>query len=88
MNTARTETDQQPAAAQVRDTGIPKPRLDIGDLKGIYLLEGLSDDQLRAVINTAHVLGLKEGDFLFDFGQPASRYFFLRSGQIKLFRTS
>jgi CRP-like cAMP-binding protein len=34
------------------------------------------------------VLSLEEGQLLFDFGQPASRYFYVCSGQIKLFRNS
>ena len=34
------------------------------------------------------VLKLEEGQRLFEFGQRADRHFYLRSGQIKLFRTS
>lgn len=40
------------------------------------------------ILKTMWVLKLEEGQRLFEFGQRADRHFYLRSGQIKLFRTS
>lgn len=58
------------------------------ELKNIYLFAGLDEQQLRSIIKTTRVLSLEEGQRLFDFGQRANRYFYVCSGQIKLFRTS
>ena len=61
---------------------------DSDELRGIYLFSVLDDEQLAAVINTTRVVQLAEGERLFDHGQPSRHYFFLRSGQMKLFRSS
>jgi len=61
---------------------------DADELRGIYLFSVLDDEQLAAVINTTRVVRLAEGERLFDHGQPSRHYFFLRSGQVKLFRSS
>jgi CRP-like cAMP-binding protein len=64
------------------------PTVPVEELRGIYLLSALSDDQLDAVTRSMRVMQLAEGERLFDFGQPAHHFFYLRSGQIKLFRIS
>ncbi len=58
------------------------------ELRGIYLFSVLDDEQLATVMNTTRVVRLDEGERLFDHGQPSRHYFFLRSGQVKLFRSS
>lgn len=61
---------------------------DIGELQNIYLFARLDEAQLQTVFSTMRVFSLEEGQTLFAFGQPANRYFYLRSGQIRLFRNS
>lgn len=61
---------------------------DIDELQRIYLFAELNEEQLQSIVTTMRVLYLEEGQSLFDIGQPATRYFYLCSGQIKLFRNS
>lgn len=63
-----------------------KPEAD--ELRGIYLFSVLDEEQLGTVLNTTRVVRLAEGDRLFDHGQSSEHYFFLRSGQLKLFRSA
>jgi CRP-like cAMP-binding protein len=58
------------------------------ELRGIYLFSVLDDEQLGIVLSSTRVVRLAEGERLFDHGQPSRHYYFLRSGQIKLFRTA
>ena len=57
-------------------------------LRAVYLLSPLQDDQLLAVKDTLRIDELRAGDTLFDFGQPAERFYYLQSGQLKLTRSS
>lgn len=52
------------------------------------LFSALNDEQLARVVDAANVLSLETGEHLFEFGQPASHFFLLLSGQIKLYRLS
>jgi len=61
---------------------------DPGELRGIYLFSVLDEEQLASVLNTTRVVRLAEGERLFDHGQPSQHYFFLRAGEIKLFRSA
>ena len=76
---------QQPAAPS-RPT--PLSDIGLGDLRQIYLFSGFDDEQLAAIKHTMRVLSLVEGERLFDHGQPARNFFFVRKGQLKLFRVS
>jgi CRP-like cAMP-binding protein len=69
---------------------VPNPNTDISDqdLRHIYLFAGFDDGQLQAVRRSMRVQQLDEGERLFDHGQPARHYFYLRRGQVKLFRVS
>ena len=58
------------------------------ELRGIDLFETLDPRQLRIVIDSTRVIRLADGERLFDHGQPARQFFHLRSGQLKLFRSS
>lgn len=57
-------------------------------LRSVYMLSPLDDEQLGAVQDTMRIDELRAGDSLFDFGQPAQRFYYLMSGQIKLTRSS
>ncbi len=64
------------------------PKAEAEELRGIYLFSVLDDEQLTAVLKSTRVVCLAEGESLFAHGQPSRHYFFLRSGQIKLFRSA
>ncbi len=52
------------------------------------LLAALSDAQLERVIAHATTLNLDEAEWLFSQDDPATRFFFVQSGQMRLFRLS
>ena len=58
------------------------------ELRGIYLFSVLDERQLATVLETTRVVRLDEGERLFDHGQPSRHYFFLRAGEMKLFRSA
>jgi CRP-like cAMP-binding protein len=58
------------------------------ELRRVYLLSQLDDEQLGQVVSTMQVHLLEKGQRLFDQGQSATRFFLLRQGQIKLYRLS
>ena len=58
------------------------------DLKGFYLFAGLDDAQREHLCQSALHFHLKPGEFLFEHGQPAERFFILLDGHIKLIRLS
>ena len=60
----------------------------IDELRSAYLLASLSPEQLERVARKARHISLEEGKVLFSQGDPADRFFFLLSGQVKLYRLS
>lgn len=62
--------------------------IDAEDLKNIYLFAEFDDEQLQEMVRATRVLHLDAGSTLFHFGDPVKQFFFLSSGQIKLFRSS
>ena len=66
-----------------------RPGKEIADeLRRIDLFTALDSRQLRIVIDNTRVIRLDDGERLFDHGQPARQFFHLRTGQLKLFRSS
>lgn len=61
---------------------------DPDTLRRIHLFQAMDDAQLDAVRRTMRVRELDDGERLFDFGQPALHFYYLRHGQVKLFRNS
>ena len=61
---------------------------DVSELRQAYLFAQADDAHLLALASTMQETQLAAGDTLFTHGQPAERFFFLRTGQIKLFRIS
>ncbi len=57
-------------------------------IRQTYLFKSLDDAQLLQVMNTMRMLDLQEGERLFEFGQPAQRFYMVSRGQMKLFRVS
>jgi CRP-like cAMP-binding protein len=66
---------------------ISTPELE-KELRSIYLLAGLNPVQFDNVMQTSHIINLKEGETLFNRGEDAKQFFLVRRGQIKLFRIS
>ncbi len=58
------------------------------ELRRSHLFAQADDSQLATLARTMQEVELAPGDMLFTHGQPAERFFFVRSGQIKLFRVS
>ena len=57
-------------------------------LRRSHLFATLSEEQLTAVTEGCRTLKLSDGQLLFEAGQPAGRFYFVESGQIKLYRLS
>lgn len=58
------------------------------DLRRHILFTGLTDKQMEKVRQSLTVYPMEPGDHLFEQGQQADRFYFVRSGQIKLYRLS
>jgi CRP/FNR family transcriptional regulator, dissimilatory nitrate respiration regulator len=58
------------------------------EVRQAYVFAGVPEDQLRSLLTTAQPVRLAAGDTLFNQGQRAERFFFVREGSIKLFRVS
>ncbi len=54
-------------------------------LKAIYLFEMLDDKQMDKMLQTSTTIQLAARETLFEAGQPAQRFYLLKSGQIKLY---
>jgi len=66
-----------------------RPSRDIVDeLHELDLFTALEPHQFRRVIDSTRVVRLEGGERLFDHGQPARQFFHLRTGQLKLFRST
>lgn len=64
----------------------PTTRMMKQDLKRNFMLSHLSEEQLDRVAHHATRLHLRDGETLFRQNDPASRFYLLLDGQIKLFR--
>ena len=60
----------------------------IRELKRNLLFARLTEAQLKRVATHAQRLRLEEGEALFEQGDPATRFYLMLSGQIKLYRLS
>ena len=60
----------------------------IEELKGIYLFDALNDAQLDKILQTATQIDLAAKEIMFEAGQPAQRFYLVRTGQIKLYSIS
>ncbi len=58
------------------------------ELRGIYLLSQLNSEDFDKVVASMQAHRLEKDQRLFDQGQPARRFFYVRKGQIKLFLLS
>ncbi|MCK5697037.1 MAG: Crp/Fnr family transcriptional regulator [Gammaproteobacteria bacterium] len=58
------------------------------ELRQHYLFRRLSDEAFSTILERSNLTSLKRNEVLFEQGDHASRFFFVRSGQIMLFQTS
>jgi CRP-like cAMP-binding protein len=58
------------------------------DIRALPLFASLDDAQLAQILATSHSRDLRDGQGLFQAGDPADRFFVVIHGQIKLFRLS
>jgi len=58
------------------------------DLLNIYLFNTLNNKQLSEILNSSHHFQLAEKSIVFQQKTPADRFYYLRKGQIKLYRLS
>lgn len=70
------------------DIESPNQETVIEELNQSYLFAGLSEAELKRVGQHAALLKLQSGESLFEQGDPATRFYMVRTGQIKLFRLS
>ncbi len=73
-----------------KNTKVPKSqvlRID-REIAKVFLFTGLDERQLAQVKQNMGFIELDEGEYLFDHGQKAERFFLLLSGHIKLLRLS
>jgi len=64
------------------------PNITEEELREIYLFSSLNDKQLAVIKRSSRYIRLGDGEFLFQHGDPASRFFVVREGYIKLVRLS
>ena len=70
-------------------TDTQNPVAEIADyLRQSPLFSGLDEEQLSSIAHHAHPLELKEGQSLFNHGEPVHNFFFVIEGLIKLYRQS
>jgi signal transduction histidine kinase len=60
--------------------------MDLDDLRGLFLFDGVSDDQLRELIAAGKEVGFDEGTELFREGDPADFWWVLLDGRVDLVR--
>src|SRR5689334_5048161 len=58
----------------------------IDDLRGVFLFEGLSEEQLRDLIAAGDEVPFDSGDVLFHEGEPADSWWVLLAGRVELLR--
>lgn len=58
------------------------------ELRRFYLFASLTDQQLSRIKHTMRRLQFGDGEYLFEYGQPAERFFVVLSGHVKLIRIS
>lgn len=62
--------------------------VDNSELNQLPLMSHLAAPQLNQLQKTMKQIKLSEGEHLFEQGQPADRFYLVRSGQMKLYRVS
>ena len=60
--------------------------MHIDDLRGVFLFEGLSDEQLRDLIAAGDEVRFESGDVLFREGEAADFWWVLLAGRVELLR--
>ena len=61
---------------------------DLQMLRSVYLFDALTDPQFERVLQGMTAVRLAAKQILFEFRQPAQRFYLVKTGQIKLYRLS
>jgi len=69
---------------QVFENGEETDMLSTEDMKGIYLLDRLTDEMLEKILPLVQPLQFKDGEVVFEEGEKAENFYFLRRGKILL----
>ena len=56
----------------------------LGSIERASLLNGLSSDQAQALVEIAHEIHFKKGEYLFRIGNEASTLFIVRAGMVEI----
>ena len=64
------------------------PRIDTKSLRDIYLFSAFDDEQLSSVLKVTEQIFLEPGQRLFNQGDEIRRFYYIESGQMKLYRLS
>ncbi|HED15426.1 MAG TPA: Crp/Fnr family transcriptional regulator [Gammaproteobacteria bacterium] len=67
---------------------MPGKQLNLNEVRQIYLFESLNDRQLKQIIKSACTIHLDAHQSVFMHKQLAERFFYVKTGHIKLFRVS
>ena len=62
--------------------------LQMDNIGTIYLFKSMDEKQLSRVLDSSHHFELKEKSGIFQQGEEADRFYYLLSGQVKLYRLS
>ena len=60
--------------------------MELAELRGLFLFDGLTDDQLQELIRLGEEVTFAEGDVLFVEAEPAESWWVLLDGRIDLIR--
>lgn len=65
-----------------------KHRVESVELQAIPMFSSLTEMQLDEVRSSARIVRIETGERLFHMGEPSTHFYYLRRGQIKLFRAA
>ena len=60
--------------------------MDVAELRGLFIFDGVSDAQLQQLIDAGEEVHFEERDVLFQEGEPADYWFVLLEGRVELLR--
>jgi CRP-like cAMP-binding protein len=65
-----------------------RPSVDMKSLRAIYLFSAFDDEQLSSMLKVTERIFLEPGQRLFNQGDEIRRFYYVESGQMKLYRLS
>lgn len=62
--------------------------MDLGEVRGLFIFDGLTDDQLEQILDVGDDVPFEMGDILFHQAEPAEYWWVLIDGRVSLHRRS